>query len=82
MNIDLTTILVIAGAIIAGESPWRSSKHGLDNYAGETQAWSFVTEDNQQHARNPETPPAVRALVEKYLDELRASPRSRRRSAR
>jgi hypothetical protein len=31
---------------------------------------------------NPETPPAVRALVEKYLDELRASPRSRRRSAR
>jgi hypothetical protein len=38
MNIDLTTILVIAGAIIAGESPWRSSKHGLDNYAGETQA--------------------------------------------
>jgi len=51
MNIDLTTILVIAGAIIAGESPWRSSKHGLDNYEGETQAWSFVTEDNQQHAR-------------------------------
>jgi hypothetical protein len=31
---------------------------------------------------NPETPPAVRALVEKYLDELRASPRSRHRSAR
>ena len=31
---------------------------------------------------NPETPPAVRALVEKYLDELRASPRSRRPSAR